>query len=156
MFKLNFKNKEDMDSSKEILNDALVGLFNQVLLKEESYMKSKMTSSLTLNNVHILEAVNSFENCCTMSELAGKLRVTVSTLSTNIKKLIDNNYLLKRQSKADKRVFYVKLTQKGNKILKIHEEYHKKMIDLIATNLSNKETADLIDLLSKIKYFFSE
>lgn len=91
-----------------------------------------------------------------MSELAGKLRVTVSTLSTNIKKLIDNNYLLKRQSKADKRVFYVKLTQKGNKILKIHEEYHKKMIDLIATNLSNKETADLIDLLSKIKYFFSE
>ncbi len=145
-----------MDSSKEILNDALVGLFNQVLLKEESYMKSKMTSSLTLNNVHILEAVNSFENCCTMSELAGKLRVTVSTLSTNIKKLIDNNYLLKRQSKADKRVFYVKLTQKGNKILKIHEEYHKKMIDLIATNLSNKETADLIDLLSKIKYFFSE
>lgn len=156
MFKLNFKNKEDMDSSKEILNDALVGLFNQVLLKEESYMKSKMTSALTLNNVHILEAVNSFENCCTMSELAGKLRVTVSTLSTNIKKLIDNNYLLKRQSKADKRVFYVKLTQKGNKILKIHEEYHKKMIDLIATNLSNKETADLIDLLSKIKYFFSE
>ncbi len=156
MFKLNFKNKEDMDSSKEILNDALVGLFNQVLLKEESYMKSKMTSSLTLNNVHILEAVNSFENCCTMSELAGKLRVTVSTLSTNIKKLIDNNYLLKRQSKADKRVFYVKLTPKGNKILKIHEEYHKKMIDLIATNLSNKETADLIDLLSKIKYFFSE
>lgn len=156
MFKLNFKNKEYMDSSKEILNDALVGLFNQVLLKEESYMKSKMTSSLTLNNVHILEAVNSFENCCTMSELAGKLRVTVSTLSTNIKKLIDNNYLLKRQSKADKRVFYVKLTPKGNKILKIHEEYHKKMIDLIATNLSNKETADLIDLLSKIKYFFSE
>lgn len=144
-----------MEYSKELLNDVLVQLFNQILFNEEYYLKKRVPANLTLNNIHVLEAVDSFKNYCSMSELANKLNITSSTLSTNIKKLIKEKYLIKLQSNQDKRVYYIKLTAKGKKIVKIHDEYHKQMVDIIIANLGNKETANLIDLLSKIKYFFN-
>ena len=75
--------------------------------------------------------------------------------SKNLKKLEDKGYVVKKKAKEDKRKFYITLTKKAEKVINVHKEYHENMIDMITRNLSKKEEEGLVDLLSKIKYFFS-
>lgn len=147
-----------MEATKEILNDALVKIFNQILFSEEKYLHSHTTGGVTLRGVHILEAISTLQKQgdASMGNIAEKLNITAGTLTTLLKNLEKQGYITKKQSATDKRKYYISLTAEAKKVLKVHDQYHKKMIDTITINLSNKETASLVDLLGKIKYYFSE
>jgi DNA-binding MarR family transcriptional regulator len=146
-----------MDSTREVLNQFLTKSFNQILFSEEEYLSQKLGTKITLKAVHTLEAVREAEkeNNTTVSAISSKLSTTAGTLSVALKRLEKDGYILRTQNTTDKRIFFITLTPAGKKVLKVHDEYHKKMVDTIAGNLSKKEEADLVDLLSKIKYFFS-
>ncbi len=145
-----------MDTTKEMLNQTLVKIFNQILFNEEEYLKKNLTSNITVRSVHILEAINTAaENGEPGSKkVASILGITPGTLSVALKKLINQGYVTKKQSKTDKRIYNIALTPSGKNVCKVHAEYHQAMIDIVTRNLSAKEEAALVDLLSKIKYFF--
>ncbi len=146
-----------MDFTKQMLNEILVKLFNAVLFSEEDFLKKNINDKITLKSVHVLEAIKKAEgkdNNVSMSQIASVLGITAGTLTTMIKKLEDKDYIVKRQSKDDKRKTFVVLTKKAEKVIDVHNSYHENMIDMITRNLSPKEEQSLVDLLSKIKYFF--
>ena len=146
-----------MDFTKQMLNEILVKLFNAVLFSEEDFLKKNINDKITLKSVHVLEAIKKAEgkdNNVSMSQIASVLGITAGTLTTMIKKLEDKGYIVKRQSKDDKRKTFVVLTKKAEKVIDVHNSYHENMIDMITRNLSPKEEQSLVDLLSKIKYFF--
>ena len=160
IFILNFRKiwRNLMDFTKQMLNEILVKLFNVVLFSEEEFLKRKMEEKITLKSVHVLEAIKQIETDeknASMSQIKDALGVTAGTLSVVLKKLEDKGYVVKKKAKEDKRKFYITLTKKAEKVINVHKEYHESMIDMITRNLSKKEEEGLVDLLSKIKYFFS-
>ena len=147
-----------MENTKEMLNDILVKIFNQIMFNEETSLQQKIGNKITIRNVHIIEAIYNAEkqNQANISNIAKNLNITTGTLTVALNKLEKQGYIIKKQSATDKRVFYVALTNAGKKINNAHIQYHKEMIDLIISNLSTKEAANLIDLLSKLKYYFTK
>lgn len=147
-----------MDFTKEMLNEILIKLFNVVLFSEEEFFKRKMEEKVTLKSVHVLEAIKRVElkeKNASMSKIASALGVTAGTLTVVLKKLEKKGYVTRKQSKEDKRKYYINLTKKAEKVINVHKEYHENMVDMITRNLSKREEESLVDLLSKIKYFFS-
>lgn len=146
-----------MEQAKEMLNDVLVKIFNQIMFSEEATLQEKTNGKITIRNIHILEAIANaeLENKTNITSIAKTLNITTGTLTVALNKLQKQGYIIKKQSDKDKRIFYVALTKEGKRINKIHADYHKDMVNFIVNNLSTKEEANLIDLLSKVKYYFT-
>lgn len=144
-----------MDTTKEILNQVLIKMFNKILFNEESYLAKELGSKITINGVHILQAIEEAGDQPNMKNIAETLNITAGTLSVGLKRLIDGGYVTKTQSNLDKRIYLLSLTPAGKKVCKTHSKYHQEIIDTITRNLSIKEEAALVDLISKVKYLVS-
>lgn len=84
------------------------------------------------------------------SEIADRLEVTLPAITHKMNSLVNDGYLTRRESDADKRVNYVLLTEKGlNYINSIAEQYYENMQKLIS-HLGERDTAVLFRVLKKI------
>ena len=86
-----------------------------------------------------------------MTNVAKILNVTMGTLTTAVKKIIEKGFLIKERSKKDQRVFYLKLTEKGHEALKIHEQFHRELADLYKAAIPDDRVDWVFDTLKKIK-----
>ena len=91
-----------------------------------------------------------------MSTIAGKLFVTVGTLTVNMNSLEKKGYIERKRSTEDKRVVLVTLTEKGRKAFFHHRDFHKAMIHAAVKNLEPDEMKALINCLNKLNTFFEE
>ena len=99
-------------STRRVLNETLVKLFNDVMSIEEKAVITDNFKDITNNDMHIIEAVG-VEEPRRMSEIAKRLGVTMGTLTTNMNSLEDKEYIIRERSTTDKRVVLVVLTAKG-------------------------------------------
>lgn len=143
-----------MDAYKTI-NDILVNLFNEIMKSEEEAIITEEFKDLTNNDMHVIEAIG-LGGSNNMSVIAKKLKVTVGTLTTAVNRLIMRKYAERIRSEEDRRVVYVKLTNKGIKAFKHHEEYHRQMTNAILKKLSEDEIPVLVKALDGLSDFFRE
>ena len=108
-------------NTKRSINELLVSLFNHVMDMEAKAVITVDYSDITNNDMHIIEAIGVEE-----PEIAHRLSVTVSTLTTNMNGLERKGYIRRERSQRDKRVVYVILTEKGKKAFYHHRDFHKK------------------------------
>jgi len=106
-------------------------------------------SDITMNQVHYLEIVALLGNP-TSADLADNLGVTRPSVSAIVKKLIKNGYLTKSKSNLDGRVYYLHLTEKGDRFNQLHGEIHQILAKRIIENLNQDEIKILAVLLGKI------
>lgn len=144
-----------MDKSTMIINELFVQLFNDVLQIEEQSLKEGILSDISITEIHTIEAVGMY-NERTMSEVAQKLKITVSTLTTAINKLIKKGYVERKRIEEDRRVVLIKLTKRGKLAFRLHQRFHKEMIDNAIAGLSVSEEEILISSLNKINDFFKQ
>lgn len=144
-----------MNKSTTMINEILVQLFNDVLQIEEQSLKNGIFSDVSITEVHTIEVIGMY-NERTMSEVAQKLKITVSTLTTAINKLIKKGYVERKRIAEDRRVVLVKLTEKGMLAYKLHQRFHKKMINNAIEGLSLEEEKILLSSLNKLNDFFKE
>jgi DNA-binding MarR family transcriptional regulator len=144
-----------MNKSTTMINEILVQLFNDVLQIEEQSLKNGIFSDVSITEVHTIEVIG-MSNESTMSEVAQKLKITVSTLTTAINKLIKKGYVERKRIEEDRRVVLVKLTNKGILAYKLHQRFHKKMINNAIEGLSLEEEKILLSSLNKLNDFFKE
>ena len=98
---------------RNTINDVLVNLFNEILKLEEEAIITDEFKDITNNDMHIIEAVGlSGEN--TMSVVAKKLGITAGSLTTSVNSLVNKKYVTRQRSDEDRRVVFLKLTDKGN------------------------------------------
>lgn len=140
-------------NTKRSINELLVSLFNHVMDMEAKAVITVDYSDITNNDMHIIEAIG-VEEPRNMSEIAHRLSVTVSTLTTNMNGLERKGYIRRERSQRDKRVVYVILTEKGKKAFYHHRDFHKKMIKAIAKDLSEEEMEILCRCLKNLNKFF--
>ena len=102
-----------MDTYKAI-NDILVHLFNEIWELEEKAIITEEYKDITNNDMHIIEAIGLGEGN-NMSTIAKKLNITVGSLTTSMNSLVKKKYTERIRSEEDRRVVYIRLTEKGIK-----------------------------------------
>ena len=131
----------------ETINDILVNLFNEILKLEEEAIITDEFKDITNNDMHIIEAVGlSGEN--TMSVVAKKLGITAGSLTTSVNSLVNKKYVTRQRSEEDRRVVFLKLTEKGKRAYEHHREYHRQMTEAVISRLDENEVPVLIKTLT--------
>ena len=144
-----------MKTATTVINELLVQLFNDVLQIEESSLKNGEISDLSITEIHTIEAIGMYTEK-TMSEVAQSLKITVGTLTTAINKLIKKQYVERKRIEEDRRVVLIKLTKRGKLAYRLHEKFHKDMINTAIEGLDENEEEILISSLSKLNDFFKQ
>ena len=142
-----------MEDAYRAINDILVNLFHEIWELEEKAIITEEFKNLTNNDMHVIEAIGLGEGN-NMSSIARKLNITVGSLTTAMNSLVNKAYVERRRSEKDRRVVYVRLTEKGVKAYHHHEDYHRQMTQAIISKLSEDEIPVLVNTLEGLEEFF--
>lgn len=137
------------------INDILVYLFNEIWDLEENAIITEEFKDITINDMHIIEAIG-LENGKNMSSIARKLNITVGSLTTSMSALVSKKYVERKRSEEDRRVVYIKLTQKGMNAYRKHENFHHLMTDAVIKSLDEDQIPILTEALASLAEFFRE
>ena len=100
-----------------------------------------------VNNVQTLILYNIGDEHLTVGELTNRGYYLGSNVSYNVKKLVENEYLLQEQSKHDKRSFRVKLSDKGlglcEKIDTLYDAHVQRLDGGVSLKDLNQQLLDL-------------
>ena len=138
---------------RDTINDILVNLFNEIWKLEEDAIITEEFKDITNNDIHIIEAVwFSGEN--TMSMVAKKMGITAGSLTTAVNGLVNKKYVTRQRSEQDRRVIFLRLTEKGVRAYEHHQEYHRQMTDAVIGTLEENEIPVLVKTLKGLSEFF--
>lgn len=140
--------------NREIINDVLVHLFNEIWQLEEDAIITDEYKDITNNDMHIIEAVGLDGG--NMSAIAGKLNITVGSLTTSMNSLVKKGYVERERSERDRRVVYIHLTSKGRRAYRHHQEFHDQMTDAVLNALEEDEVQVLGKTLQGLSSFFRQ
>lgn len=109
-----------------------------------------------INNVQTLILYNIGDNQLTISELTIRGYYLGSNVSYNIKKLVENNYLIQEQSPHDKRSSKVKLSEKGIQLCThIDELYSQNVTELGQFELTEVALSESNETLKRLEKYWS-
>lgn len=137
----------------DTINDILVNLFNEILKKEEAAIITEEFKDISNNDMHVIEAVGLGEGN-NMSAIAKKLNITVGSLTTAMNSLVNKKYVVRQRSELDRRVVNVKLTKKGERAYRHHQEFHRQMTEAVIKELNEEEIPVLLKMLDGLRDFF--
>ena len=137
----------------QTINDVLVHLFNEIWEREEEAIITDEFKDITNNDMHIIEAIGLGDDS-TMSGVARKIGVTAGTLTTAVNGLVNKKYAVRERSEIDRRVVYIRLTEKGIRAYQHHAEFHAQMTQAVLDNLSEEEVPVLVKTLNSLSSFF--
>jgi DNA-binding MarR family transcriptional regulator len=88
---------------------------------------------------------------CTMTELAGKLKLSVSSATIVVDHLEEEGLAQRARSRPDRRVVRVSLTKEGLTICKTIQEMLKETIIAMLETLNEREQETFVRLSTKIR-----
>lgn len=135
------------------VSSLFVDTFNSVLRIEEMALKNRLTSNLTISEIHTINAIG-LDGASPMNVVAGRLGVTLATLNASVGKLVDKGFAARTKSEADRRQVLVSLTKEGRKAYRVHEAFHREMVDAALDGLTPEEEDAFARGLVKVKAFF--
>ena len=142
-------------STFETLNELLVRLFRDVMEIEQRALINQDFKDITNNDLHVIEAIGIGEEK-NMSAIAKELSVTMGTLTIAMNSLVKKGYVVRERGKADRRIVYISLSEKGRKAYRHHEQFHHEMIESIMNGRGARETEALVQALMKLNLWFRE
>ncbi len=142
-----------MEEAYKTINQVLVELINEIWDQEKKAIITEEFKDLSNNDMHVIEAVGLGEGK-NMTSIARELKITVGSLTTAMNSLVKKQYVERYRSKKDRRVVFVKLTDKGVRAYQHHEEYHRQMSQAILDRLDDEERSVLLKTLDILKGFF--
>ena len=87
--------------SREVINDTLVNLFNEILKLEEDVLVTGEFQNISVNDFHVINAIG-MEDTKNMSTIAKQLDITVGSLTTAINALVRKGYVVRERSEMVK------------------------------------------------------
>jgi DNA-binding MarR family transcriptional regulator len=146
-----------MKPLEEQLNDLIVDAYRSILKVEETILKRSDNIDLSINEMHMLEAVGKGKNKPkTISEIAEDLGITLPSVTVAINKLVKKGYVEKLRGEEDARIVYVTLTKQGKKIDSVHRYFHESMVRSIISGMSEQEQQVLYQGILKLDLFLKK
>ena len=110
---------------------------------------------LTIHQLQYIDAIDQLGEP-SITEIAGKLKITKASVTAGINKLIHLGYVTKTQSSEDKRVFHARLTAAGAQLIQAKYQALKEYDAFISTALSEEEARQFEKSLTKIVRLFHQ
>ena len=109
-----------------------------------------------INNVQALILYNIATDEMTVGELTARGYYLGSNVSYNVKKMVENDYLVQERSPHDRRSVRVKLSEKGLALHKTLDAHFEKQIEgLPKADLPDAEIAKANDTLKKLERYWA-
>ena len=140
---------------KAMLNELLSTTFNSVTRIEEKSLNMRFLEGLTIAEIHTIDAIG-LHQTVPMKAIGSKLGVTMATVNAAVNRLERKGYVTRTRGEQDRRQMLVTLTTNGRKALRVHDAFHRKMVDRALEGLSRDEEAALVKALANVKAFFDE
>lgn len=139
----------DQNVAVERLEKSLYEL-NEVYRKHQDYIKTKYKiSALEMEIIQLIV----LDGKKKMKEVGEHFNVKLSTLTSIIDK-IERQRLVKRvNSKEDRRVVYLEVTQKGNKLYKDYSNYIQVISQLMQQSMKQENFSAFVEGLEKMSEF---
>ena len=112
-------------------------------------------SQLTISQFQYINAIYELEEP-TITKVARQLSIAKASVSTGINKLIHKGFVTKTQSERDKRIFYLSLTEMGEKLIDAKYKALKEYVEFINTVLSKEEAEHFEAILLKLVHLFTQ
>ncbi len=142
-----------MEDAYRKINYILVRLINEIWELEAKAIITDEFKDISNNDMHVIEAIG-LDGGRNMSTVAKKLSITVGSLTTAVNHLVKKQYVERSRSEEDRRVVFLKLTEKGIAAYKHHEEYHRKITEAVIEKLDEGDMPVLMKLLDALSDFF--
>ena len=147
------------DAFAEQLNDLLVSTFHSIERYEERSLRAFDGLDLSVNEAHVIEAVGhgapDYRRGVTVTNIADALDVRAPTATSAVNRLVKKGLLAKERNAQDGRAINVRLTREGRRAFRLHELFHRRMVDAIAGSMTPAERVTLVQGIQKLKAFFS-
>ncbi|HON29351.1 MAG TPA: MarR family winged helix-turn-helix transcriptional regulator [Mesotoga infera] len=138
-----------MTSVKEKLITIVERFSTLMAEREERSLNNEGSSRLTVRQMYYLNIIAKMDRP-TISQMAERLSVTKPTVTTTVRKFIEEGYLKRIQSEGDRRIFWLELTNRGRKVIQTYYKIHKDFSHKICEVLDTREAQELIKILEKI------
>ena len=110
-----------------------------------------------INNVQTLILYNINSEKMTISELTNRGYYLGSNVSYNIKKLVENDYLVQEKSPHDKRAVRIRLSEKGLSLCAKIDSFLEKSVNVMKDmGVKEQEMGDTSKVLRKVERFLSD
>ena len=78
-----------------------------------------------------------------------------SNVSYNVKKMVENGYLTQERSRDDRRVIYVRLTEKGTKLRDKLQQMHERQVDMLhQSRITDEDLQAVTATLGRLEGFW--
>lgn len=144
-----------MNEFDQQINHLLLDIFDKILVTEEKALRRGNFSDISVAEMHTLESIGPYDKP-TMSETAAKIGVTTGTLTVAIDRLVRKGYVERHRDTVDRRVVRVALTRQGKLAFRMHNKFHKLLVDRLVTPLQGPERDLLLKTLKAIDGIVSE
>ena len=139
----------------QLVNDYLTSIFNNVLVIEESSLRSSRFNDVSIKEMHTIDVIGTTPNA-TPSDISRELMVTLGTVTTSLNNLERKGYIERIRSEHDRRVVHLHLTKKGRLVHRLHKRFHKAMVENIIDGMSKEETEVMGKGLTKLYQFLED
>ncbi len=106
-------------------------------------------SELQLNQLHYLKVIDRTIDI-TFGKFAEILNVTKPSVTEIVNKLVKLACVEKKRCPSDKRIFYIKLTDKGRNIARLQYLSEQRVVDIIFKVFDDEEIDTFIKLIQKL------
>ncbi len=108
-----------------------------------------------INNVQGLMLFNIGDAEMTVGELTLRGCYLGSNVSYNVKKMVENDYLVQERSVHDRRSIHVKLTEKGRALRDQLSEMHRRHVEMLSqTAVTDEDLQKIIVTLRRLERFW--
>lgn len=108
-----------------------------------------------VNNVQTLILYNINHEQLTIGELTNRGYYLGSNVSYNVKKLVENDYLVQERAPHDKRSTRIKLSEKGLSLCAKIDELYQRNVDELSKELDTEKLSSLNTSLSQLESFWT-
>ena len=143
-----------MEKIKQDINTFLVDVFNSLLHIEEDFLAKGPFKNITVKEMHLIDTVVNMKENNIAKHIARRLNITQSSLTTAVSTLEKKGMLIRKSDEKDKRVVKIYPTEKAMQVYKLHQEFHRELVDVVTQQLSPNELNVFVSGLNKVKEFF--
>ncbi len=140
-------------STTEKSRETVLHKFFRKLMEEllNKFSSEAIEMDLSLQEHYIIEILGRNEKM-TISNLAEKVSAPLTTISSTLDRLYEQNYVERERSQEDRRVVEVSLSKKGQKCFDVHQEETEELIDQFLSQLSEDDKVEMQRILSSFEW----
>jgi DNA-binding MarR family transcriptional regulator len=124
-------------------------LWQQSIDNINSILSNEEKKQFNITDYYYLTTIYNMDNP-NLGEVAEKLKLTKPAISALVKRLIKNELIEKIKSDEDGRIYYLKVTEKGIKIIEGDNDLYSQFTSLIREIISEDQLKELNCLLDEV------